>query len=95
MKNLNLIPIREPDRMKDEMLSFITAGTSPIMPMCYENTCKSNTGTCASENSCDGNSGNCNNNGCTANYPGGGQNPPCNTCTSNFAPPPCQQVTNS
>lgn len=96
MSNLSLIPIRESDRMGDEMLSFITAGTAPIMPMCMSNTCQNNSGTCAKTNSCGSNSGDCGDNGCRVNYPGGGQKPPCpNDCPSNFAPPPCTGVTNS
>ena len=67
MSKLELIPIRESDRMADEMLSFITAGTAPPAQGCNTNNCIGNTGNCTSVNTCNQNSGNCESNGCQAN----------------------------
>lgn len=95
MNTLELIPIREPDRMKDEMLSFITAGTSPIMPLCTINSCGIDSGACDQINSCTDNTGSCGSNNCGIYHPQN-QGPPCpNNCPENKPTQPCQGVTNS
>ena len=93
MNKLNLIPIWEPDRMGDEMLAFITAGASPNPDSCQLNNCKINTGKCSIDNMCEQNYCDCGHNICQNNTVG--PKPPCpQDCTTNFAPPPCQGVTN-
>lgn len=68
MKETKLIPIREFEVLDDEMLSFITAGATPLSVTadCSTNTCKSNSGTC-NINRCGINTANCGTNNCSDN----------------------------
>lgn len=65
--NKYLIPIHEVEIIEDEMLGFITGGSTASTNGCRNNSCGNNSGDCTGINECKQNSGNCDVNSCGIN----------------------------